>query len=191
MGIGLRPPSVAQLDERRTSLAYQAVTYEQVGATGSATLPSGYHHDRRSVSVGTGDSDWAQACRGLIEWKAHERAGVAIAPAGAALVPGTVVTATKRIGLLWVVAPCKITSVTATDDRFGFAYGTLPGHPEEGEEAFHIVRGDNGRVSFEIVAFSRPAVLLARLGGPITRGIQQRAIDLYLDGLRTFVAESA
>jgi uncharacterized protein (UPF0548 family) len=54
--------------------------------------------------------------------------------------------------------------------RFGFAYGTLPGHPESGEEAFVIDDTDQG-VVFQIVAFSRPAAALARLGTPVSRRI--------------------
>jgi uncharacterized protein (UPF0548 family) len=37
-------------------------------------------------------------------------------------------------------APCRIVYVIDEPDRRGFAYGTLPGHPERGEEAFIISR---------------------------------------------------
>jgi uncharacterized protein (UPF0548 family) len=47
----------------------------------------------------------------------------------------------------------------------GFAYGTLPGHPERGEEAFALELHDDGAVTFTITAFSRPASLLAKAGG--------------------------
>jgi uncharacterized protein (UPF0548 family) len=191
MVIGLRSPSQGKLDELPTLLARQPVTYAQAGATGSSALPSGYRHDRRSTTVGVGNGAWAQARRGLVEWRAHEGAGMNVTAEDAPLVPGTVVIVTTRIGLLWVVAPCRIIYITDTADRFGFAYGTLPGHPEKGEEAFHVQRNGEGRVTFEIVAFSKPAELLARLGGPISRAIQQRATNRYLNSLRTFVAASA
>ena len=74
-------------------------------------------------------------------------------------------------------------------DRYGFAYGTLPGHPERGEEAFVVERDKTGAV-FKIIVFSRPAELLARLGGPVTRRIQRTATKRYLDGLAAFVAAS-
>ena len=49
--------------------------------------------------------------------------------------------------------------------RFGFAYGTLPGHIEAGEERFLIEwdRGDD-RVWYDIVAYFRPRHVLARVG---------------------------
>lgn len=127
----------------------------------------------------------------MVEWRAHVGAGVVVTPEHAPLVKGTVVTATVKIGPLWVVAPCRIVYVTATPDRFGFAYGTLAGHPEEGEEAFHVIRTLDGVVSMEIVAFSRPADLLSRLGAPLSRLVQQRATGQYLDGVRKFVTQSA
>jgi uncharacterized protein (UPF0548 family) len=62
-------------------------------------------------------------------------------------------------------------------DRRGFAYGTLPGHPESGEEAFTVVLTGTGDVRIRIRAFSRPASLVARAGRPFTRLIQQYATD--------------
>ena len=70
-----------------------------------------------------------------------------------------------------------------TDDTFGFAYGTLPGHPEQGEESFTIRKGTEGNVIFEIVAFSRPSDPLVRMAGPLSRLIQRRATAGYLGGL--------
>jgi len=49
--------------------------------------------------------------------------------------------------------------------RRGFAYGTLPGHPERGEEAFLITHHDDGTVTFAITAFCAPGSPLARAAG--------------------------
>jgi uncharacterized protein (UPF0548 family) len=59
--------------------------------------------------------------------------------------------------------------------RFGFAYGTLPDHVETGEERFLIEwdRADN-RVRYDILAFSRPRHVLARLGNPMMRRMQKK-----------------
>ena len=72
-------------------------------------------------------------------------------------------------------------------DRFGFAYGTLPSHPEEGEEHFLVTRAMHGVVRFDVVAFSRAHDLLTRLGGPIPRRIQAHATQQYLQGMRDAV----
>jgi uncharacterized protein (UPF0548 family) len=69
-------------------------------------------------------------------------------------------------------------------DRQGFAYGTLPGHPETGEEAFVIHTHVDGGVYLDLQAFSRPATLLARAGDPLTRLMQQLVTDRYVRALR-------
>ena len=75
--------------------------------------------------------------------------------------------------------------------RAGFAYGTLPGHPEQGEEAFVVRLMDDGVVRFDVVAFSRPGSTLTRLAGPIGRVAQSVALRGYLRALYRFVDAGA
>ena len=59
--------------------------------------------------------------------------------------------------------------------KFGFAYGTLPGHVESGEERFLIewnLADDN--VWYDVLAFSKPNHILTRLGYPVARRMQKR-----------------
>ncbi|MET0304134.1 MAG: DUF1990 domain-containing protein [Microbacteriaceae bacterium] len=53
--------------------------------------------------------------------------------------------------------PARVVYVVDEPNRKGFAYGTLPGHAERGEEAFVVDRTDDGSVWLTIRAFSRPA----------------------------------
>lgn len=87
-----------------------------------------------------------------------------------------------------MLAPSEIVYVTDDADRFGFAYGTLPGHPERGEEAFHVMRSTDDEVSFGVIAFSRPADLLGHVGGPVARAVQNRVTNACLEGVRRYVA---
>jgi uncharacterized protein (UPF0548 family) len=59
--------------------------------------------------------------------------------------------------------------------RFGFAYGTLPGHVEKGEERF-LLEWDRSsdRVYYDILAFSKPNHIMTRLGYPLVRRTQKR-----------------
>jgi uncharacterized protein (UPF0548 family) len=89
-----------------------------------------------------------------------------------------VVAVVARVLGVWWVNACRV--VYAVDEagpvcRFGFAYGTLPGHAESGEERFQVEwdRSDDA-VYYDILAFSRPRHLLARLGYPLTRRTQRR-----------------
>jgi Domain of unknown function (DUF1990) len=83
----------------------------------------------------------------------------------------------RAIGLWWLNA-CPIVYIVdevGPISKFGFAYGTLPGHVESGEERFLIVwnRGDN-TVWFDIVAFSHPNHFLTRFVYPVVRRLQKQ-----------------
>ena len=60
--------------------------------------------------------------------------------------------------------------------RFGFGYGTLPGHAERGEERFGVEWncGLDGSVYYDVFAFSRPKHPLAWSGYPFARLLQKR-----------------
>jgi len=165
---------------------HEEVTYEEVGQTRSDGLPAGYHHDHLAVSVGHGAADWGRAQEAIRQWRAHYGAGLPVTPEAAAIEEGGTVVVSRNFGPVLLVAPCRIVYTTATATRFGFAYGTLPGHPEQGEEAFHVSFED-GRVVVEIVAFSRPADLLTRLAGPLARQVQKATTKRYIDGIRSYV----
>jgi uncharacterized protein (UPF0548 family) len=163
------------------------LTYTEVGASFDAELPAGYHHVRAGTELGTGADAWARACAGVRAWAAHRGAGFEVVPADAPITEGTTVALISGIGPLHVVAACRIVRVVDEPDRFGFAYGTLPSHPEEGEEHFVVTRRE-GAVRFDVVAFSRPHDLLTKLGGPVPRHLQARATRQYLQGMRDAVA---
>lgn len=161
------------------------LSYDEVGAT-LGVSPAGYHRVREQVLLGASEEVFRCAVTGLREWKAHTAAGVTVVPAAAAIEVGTTVALGFSIGPLHVLASCRVVAVVDETSRFGFAYGTLSDHPEQGEELFLIERDDADQVWFRIVAFSRAHDLLARLGGPITRRVQRRATQQYLEGLRAY-----
>jgi uncharacterized protein (UPF0548 family) len=80
-----------------------------------------------------------------------------------------------------VTAAGRVVYVVDTPDRVRLRH--LPAHPEKGEEAF-LIRRHDGRVSFEVIAFSTPRHPLARLGAPVTRLLQLRTNSKYLDAMR-------
>jgi uncharacterized protein (UPF0548 family) len=179
-------PGDQALSELLARLADHDVTYGEVGATSHAELPPGYRHDRYSIAL-EGDAPFDLGREALRGWQAHRQAGAILTPENPTLEVGTDLVVTLRSGPTFAVAPCRIVYVTDEPDSFGFAYGTLPGHPEQGEEAFHVRRGTGGETRFEILAFSRPALLLARLGRLIVRRVQNRVTAAYLDGVRQYV----
>jgi uncharacterized protein (UPF0548 family) len=69
----------------------------------------------------------------------------------------TVVLTVPVVGAFGIAAPVRVVYVIDEPDRVGFAYGTLPGHPESGEEVFEVSRTEDGSVWLTIRAFSRPS----------------------------------
>ena len=113
-----------------------------------------------------------------MRWQQFHLGWVEAWPPDTPIQPGEVVAVLGRALGLWWVNAARI--IYIVDDpgpipRFGFAYGTLPGHVESGEERFLIEwdPGDN-RVWYDILAFSKPNHILTRLGYPIVRRIQKR-----------------
>jgi len=151
-------------------------TYAEVGATARVPCP-GYHHLRRSRVLG--ETDFDTAVERLLTWQVHEGAGLQVAASPRRVDTGAVVELRLGIGRFGLRIPCRVAYVVDERDRAGFAYGTLPGHPEAGEELFLVERGA-GEVRFTVSAFSRPATLLAKAGGPASRRVQQVMAERYL-----------
>ncbi|MCB0643590.1 MAG: DUF1990 domain-containing protein [Phaeodactylibacter sp.] len=149
-------------------------SYPELAAT-KAELPSGYNHDHNSVCLGQGRAIFERSCTALKQWKQFPD-WVQIHPNVAPLEKGMVVGLFFRVfGLYWTSA-CRIVYTFAEQDRFGFAYGTLPAHMERGEECFWIEFREDGSVWYHIRAFSRPAFWLVRLVKPIARRFQARFV---------------
>jgi uncharacterized protein (UPF0548 family) len=136
-----------------------------------------------SGSAGSGNTAMLQARRAIRDWAGHGEAGVVLEPEYPPIEEGTVLALGAPLFGLWMTAACRIVRVVDTDDAFGFAYGTLPHHPETGEESFLARRDPDGEVRFEIRVFSNPATRLARLGGPISMRVRDLVLRRYLVGL--------
>lgn len=180
--------SQVPLDRALRKARSQSPTYTEVGATlaGNDDLPAGYRHDRYEVTLGSGSETFEKATEGLRSWQAHRQPGISVYPADTTIEATATVLVCMGRGL-GLIAPCRIVGLTEDSSHWSFAYGTLPGHPERGEEAFTVGMGPDGMVCFRITAFSRPASLLTKVSRPIGRSIQQKATDGYLGALRRYV----
>jgi len=159
------------------------LTYDETGGTEASDLPSGFRHVHMSQPLGRGRDVFDEAVHRLMTWQMHERSGLTVRASSAHVQTDALVILGIRRGPFKLTAPCRVVYVVDEPDRRGFAYGTLPGHPESGEEAFSIHLGAEQDVIATIKAFSRPASVLARLGGPLTHHLQTRATQAYLDAL--------
>lgn len=152
-------------------------TYAAVGAT-AETPPVGYIVDRTRIKLGSGEAVFRLAIAALRGWEQFRLGWVEAWPKETPIQTGEVVGVMGRAFGRWWVNACRIVYVvdeTGTISKFGFAYGTLPGHVESGEERFLIEwdQRDDG-VWYDILAFSRPRHPLIRLAYPIVRRFQKR-----------------
>jgi uncharacterized protein (UPF0548 family) len=158
------------------------LTYAEAGAT-AGLLPSGYHHLHRTEPIGSGAQAFTAAADALAGWLVHSRAGLRVSASTATAEPGSVLVLALGLGAIRLGAPYWVVYVIDEPDRRGFAYGTLPGHPERGEEAFIVSQHRDTTVTFTITAFSRPASPLAKAAGPIGWAIQRRITSRYLQAI--------
>lgn len=82
-----------------------------------------------------------------------------------------------------VTAPCRVIYVIDEPGRKGFAYGTLPGHPECGEEAFIVDQTDDGSVWLTVRSFSKPSAWQWWLAYPALRFLQALFTRRYFRSL--------
>lgn len=179
----------ALLDPREAAeLRAAPFSYTEVGATRIADLvrgdlPAGYVPIRREVHIGSGRDYFDLARTALLGWHVHRAAGPKVVSSSLQVADDTVAVVRIGVGPLALRAPVRIVYLVDEPTQAGFAYGTLPGHPEQGEEAFMITMDETERVRFDIVAFSRPATRLAQTSGSIGRAMQARMTERYIDAM--------
>jgi uncharacterized protein (UPF0548 family) len=195
-GLGRRAVKVAGVHVPRVSSAtvrkalaearVAALTYDHVGSSLPDT-EGPQACEVVSADLGREDGTFERAVRALGAW-VPQRSVARVHPADVPLEEGAVALIELRVGPAVVLAPVRVVAVVARPDRFTYAYGTLPGHPERGEESFTIERRVDGRVTFTIRMDAVPTgTALARITAPAGRLLQRRALDRYLRA----VAEAA
>jgi uncharacterized protein (UPF0548 family) len=168
--------------EVRRALA-APLTYPEVGATLSEALPAGYRHAEQRVRVGKGRQTFDLAADAVLRWQVHRGAGLSVLASSERADEGEVAIVRLTVGPLKVDGPNRVVAVLDEPDRRGFAYGTLDGHPERGEQAFIVAIEEDGTVTFTVRSFTRRASLLAILGGPLNARIQDQVAERYLMAL--------
>lgn len=162
-----------------SDLGELSLTYREVGAT-AGPPPQGYRHLHASAVIGYGRTRFEEAAVEVMRWGMLRGAGLHVDATTEVAAVGSEVI----VGLGPLRAPCRVVYVVSEPDRRGFAYGTLPGHAETGEELF-AVRYDptEDSVHAEVSAFSRHATWWSRLAAPITSLAQRVISQRYLRAL--------
>ena len=177
-------------------LAALRFSYDAVGSTRYDETPQGYHRLEYRTRIGAGSEVFARAGQALLNWRMHRAAGIpmtatdtppvigtnSLGHLGAGMLIGRLRTMTP-LGMVGLPIPCRVVWTVDEPDRIGFAYGTLEGHPESGEESFVVTRESDG-VYFTVRAYSRPATWYTHLAGPATRKAQTYAARRYANALQ-------
>jgi len=174
----LRRPTDREIRERIEEQALLPFTYSEVGAT-RARAPRGYPLNHHRDPIGTGPGDYGRAVDAIRGWAMYRLPWTTLCWPDRPAEPGSVVAVLVHHFGFWSLNPCRVIYTLDDDDgevtRFGFAFGTLPGHAEQGEERFTVERRHaDDSVWFEIYTFARAHHPLVRLGGPLLPRIQYR-----------------
>lgn len=178
----LSRPSDDEMNDQIERLASLPFTYREVGASYDAGEPAGYAVAHHRVKLGEGIDCFRIACQALCDWRMFPDYLQRI-PRLPAIEADQPLALRMRVGSLWVEMFCRI--IYTIDIvlpmgglRFGFGYGTLPGHVERGEERFLVEQLADDTVWYDLYAFSRPQTFLSWLGLPVARYFQRRfAVD--------------
>lgn len=149
-------------------------TYPDVGATRDDRAPAGFNHDHNRQELGRGEAAFARACDAIRAWKMFPAPLAWIEPLPIPIRDGELAGVIVRAMGLWWLNAARIAYVIDEPRRFGFAYGTLPGHVEAGEERFLVEWLPDDRVWYDLRAFSRPRFWVVRAGKPVARILQRR-----------------
>lgn len=168
----------------------------QPGDAALGPVPDGYRYFRRSIRLGhsydpedAGLNRTFERARAMLQaWAPQIGAGMRVEVTdadGFLPLPAPSIGLEARLisrvaGVVPLSAPLRVIAADFDSARHaGYAYETLPGHPERGRESFYVTREEDS-VEFTVTAFSQPALWYSRLGGPVTRIIQNRYTNKYL-----------
>jgi uncharacterized protein (UPF0548 family) len=140
------------------------------------------------TDLGSGAAVLDRAGAVVLGWGLQRGAGLQVTADRPRAQPGRDVVIGIPAGPLSMLAPCRVVEVVEEDDRRGFSYVTLPGHPERGIEHFLVLRGEDGRVELTVQALAGPGTPLVRVGWPVGRLLQRFYTGRYLAAARAAVS---
>lgn len=176
----------------------RAFTYPDTGSTErpypapmTDRWPAGYRLVLRKEELAVPDpsAGFLRLAEGLLDWDLHRGAGLHVRRGTPRAAPGVEMASGVGLWRVRYYAPCRVLWATeaALDDggapvrgqRAGFGYGTLPGHPECGEEGFYAELDEENRLFFRVAAYSRPANRLIAAADPVNVRVQAFYTNRY------------
>ncbi len=185
-------PSVEEIRAYLDRQRHEPFSYPEVGETRSLP-PTGYDFDQAATLLGHGRTVFENACAAIRNWRMFPRLMTRLFWPDTFLEPGNVVAVLFRAGPIWSLNPARIVytmdEATPVGRVFGFAYGTLRDHVEQGEERFQVTwDAATDAVTYKLNAFSRPQHLLAQWSYAYVRAQQARFRRLSCEAMEHAVS---
>ena len=189
----LRRPTTDEVNDYLHYMEHRPLSYFHVGATATDAQPPNYQLDFTRSRLGDGRQIFERTCEAIRSWRMFDLPWILLAWPHSPIERNAIVATVIRFGGLWWPNACRIVYTIEEQQpptRYGFAYGTLLGHMERGEERFLVELLPDGSVRFEIRAFSQPARWLSRAAFPLVRRAQRRFFRDAHQAILRAVAES-
>ena len=169
--------------------------YEGIGSTEHGPPPGEVECLITHAYLGHGIAAYRRAVQGLLTWQLQTRAGLRVRAESDVVVPGARVVSGFGVGPFRIGAPCEVVWVRRPvagegPQSAGFGYGTLPGHPVRGEEAFEISIDEQGMVLIRITAFGGPSNWFYAAGGALTKRARALITSRYIRSAQDLAAEA-
>ena len=181
--LGARRPE--ELDRLLAAAGTAGHTYDHVGSTLRGEPPA---HRREHRFVREVEGTLEAAADRLRAWAAHEGIRARSHPPVAPLEAGTTLLVVAPFGPLEMAVPNRIVGVVDEPERFGFAYGTLEGHDEVGEELFLAEVTGPRRLRLSATIHAGPGSVPARLAAPLVTFLSHTAARRYLEAWADAIA---
>ena len=169
------------------------LNYPGIGSTEHGQAPAGFPCLVSRAYLGDGPALYRRVAQGILTWQLQKRSGLRVRTDSDAVVPGARVVSGFGVGPFRINAPCEVVWVRRPvpgdgPQRAGFGYGTLPGHPVRGEEAFEVELDAAGRVFLKITAFSRPSNWFYATGRALMGRAQRHVTSRYIGSAHELAA---
>lgn len=183
-------------------------TYYPIGATydfraghGPANVAQKYHWLYGQYRIGHGECDFSAACKYINTFGMQEDLGMEFIDRPHSATVDSVLLMDFSLGPLRFYIPTRIVYVLDDQERTqpqtgtinpalryiargGFAYGTLTGHPESGEELFSVELREDDSVWAVVLSFSRSGRWFTAICAAPAYLLQKWALNKYLYNAR-------
>ena len=182
----IRHPTEALIRQYGEKHAKLGFTYSQVGLTKDYVCPAGFQVNHARSTLGIGQECFLNSVEAIRCFRMLDLGWLQCSPPEREVKEEMTVCTVMRMFGVYTVAATRVVYVEDRGSKFGFAYGTLPGHIVSGEERFTTtIDVSSGEVCFEVFSFSKAASMAHRLLWPLISRTQKRFCKQSIDVMRS------